>query len=620
MNVLSADKVSKAYSEKWLFKEITFGITKGEKIALVGANGTGKSTLLKTIAGLIIPDSGEIKTANLHTVGYLSQEPTLNPNLTIEQTLFNFDNEISKTIALYEKAAANIDNNIADFNFYLEEMNRLDAWDYEKKVKQILAKLGIKDLSLSISNLSGGQLKRVALAQLLITQPDILIIDEPTNHLDLVAIEWLETTLNNHQTTLLMVTHDRYFLDNVCTKIFELDKGNLYIHNGKYNQYLESKALRKDILNAEVSKAKNLLTKELEWMRRMPKARGTKSKSRIENFYELEEKANQNLSDSALEISVQATRLGNKIIELHNISKYYDKKILINSFSYLFKKHDRIGLIGQNGVGKSTLLDIITQIIPPDAGTVTYGSTLKIGYYTQHTSNLNTQNKIIEEVKEIAEYVTLGDGKQITVSKLLDMFLFPPAFQQTPIHKLSGGERRRLQLLKVLVTNPNFLILDEPTNDLDIDTLNILEDFLAHFKGCLLLVSHDRYFIDNLVDHLFVFEDNGFIRDFHGNYTDYIQWKTEQTTTFTKEVIAKKEKPTTTPKTKQKLSFKEQQELEQLGKELEKLETEKMLLTEKLSIGSTNPNEITEWALQLEDTNNQIDEKSMRWLTLSEFI
>ena len=622
MNLLSVDQLSKAYTEKWLFKNISFGIAKGEKLALVGANGTGKSTLLKTIAGLIKQDSGELQLANGCSVGYLPQEPELDENKTIQQTIFSSDNPTVKIINEYEAAILDIEASGDRMQFLLDEMSRLDAWEFEKRSKQILSKLGISDVEVLNKSLSGGQRKRVALAQLLLLNPDLIIMDEPTNHLDLEAIEWLENLLTAHQISLLMVTHDRYFLDNVSNQILELDRGNLYIHKGNYAYFLEKKSMRETIHAAEVSKARNLMVKELEWMRRMPKARGTKSKSRIEAFYDLKEVATQNLNQNELEISVQTTRLGNKIIELHNISKQFDDLNIIQNFSYIFKKKDRIGVVGKNGIGKSTFLDLLTQTQAPSSGEVIHGSTLKIGYYTQHTNNLNNENRIIDEVKEIAEYVTLGTGEQVAVSKLLDMFLFPPSVQHTPISKLSGGERRRLQLLKVLVSNPNFLILDEPTNDLDIDTLNVLEDFLSEFAGCLLLVSHDRYFMDNLVEHLFVFEGEGKIKDFYGNYTDYKDQKAEisseakKTETKSSTVAA----PTVVESKKKKASFKEQQEYKNLETEIAQLERLKLELTNKLNNGSSSHSELAEWALAIEKANLQIDEKSLRWLELGEIM
>ncbi len=622
MNLLSVDNLSKAFTEKWLFKNISFGIAKGEKLALVGANGTGKSTLLKTIAGMIKPDNGELKLANGCTVGYLPQEPELDDNKTILETIFSSENPTVKIINEYEAAILDIEASGDRMQFLLDEMSRLDAWEFEKKSKQILSKLGIVKTDVLNSSLSGGQRKRVALAQLLLVNPDLIIMDEPTNHLDLEAIEWLENLLTAHQISLLMVTHDRYFLDNVSSQILELDRGNLYIHKGNYAYFLEKKSMRENIQAAEVSKARNLMVKELEWMRRMPKARGTKSKSRIEAFYDLKEVATQNLNQNELEISVQTTRLGNKIIEAHQVSMNFGDLKIIEDFSYIFKKKDRIGVVGKNGVGKSTFLDLLTQTQLPSSGEVIHGSTLKIGYYTQHTNNLNNDNRIIDEVKEIAEYVTLGTGEQVAVSKLLDMFLFPPNVQHTPISKLSGGERRRLQLLKVLVSNPNFLILDEPTNDLDIDTLNVLEDFLTEFAGCLLLVSHDRYFMDNLVEHLFVFEGDGKVKDFYGNYTDYKDQKKEiepeEKKVINTNVQAKTSETVQKEIVKKKMSFKEQQEFKTLETEIEALEQQKLKLTEQLNSGSGNHNELIEWAKNIEQISETLELKTLRWLELSE--
>mgnify|MGYP001435571130 CR=1 FL=1 len=624
MNLLSADAISKAYTERWLFKNIGFGLAKGEKLALVGSNGTGKSTLLKVIAGFIEPDEGKVACATGVSFGYLPQEPELESGKSIEDSLFGQDNPVLNLVKRYEMAIQQSDFNPDDMQHLLEEMDRYEAWDFEKKAHQILAKLGIHDLKLKNDSLSGGQKKRVALARLLLQNPDILILDEPTNHLDLQAIEWLENILNGHAISLIMVTHDRYFLDNVATQILELERGKMYIHHGNYAYYLEKKSQREAVEQAEVSKARNLLVRELEWMRRMPKARGTKSKSRIEAYYDLKEVASRDLSQKELEISVQAVRLGNKIIETHNISKQYGDKIIVKDFSYIFKKRDRIGIVGQNGTGKSTLLNLLTQQINPDKGEVIHGSTLKIGYYTQHSADLDNNNRIIDEVRQIADFVTLGNGESIPVSKLLDMFLFPPAMQYTPVSKLSGGERRRLQLLKILVTNPNFLILDEPTNDLDIDTLNVLEDFLSNFDGCLLLVSHDRYFMDKLVDHIFAFEGQGKIRDFYGNYTDYREFADSETPAETQNKPKNEpDKPVVTASTtkvenKRKLSYKEQRELESLSLEIETLENRKKELDGLMNSGSNDHNALQSWAEELSKINDELDTKGMRWLELSE--
>lgn len=622
MNLLSADQISKSFTERWLFNQISFGLAKGEKLALVGSNGTGKSTLLKTISGFIQPDGGNVSLAKGITLGYLPQEPELEDHLSIEESIFSDKNPILNLVKQYELAINDVDFPADKMQHLLEEMDRYDAWDFEKKAHQILAKLGITNLKQANNSLSGGQKKRVALAKLLILQPDIIIMDEPTNHLDLEAIEWLEHLLNAHNISLIMVTHDRYFLDNVATHILELDRGKLYVHHGNYAYYLEKKAQRDAVVEAEISKARNLMAKELEWMRRMPKARGTKSKSRIEAFYDLKDKATQDISKKELDISVQSVRLGNKIIEADHIGMSYGDKLLIDDFSYIFKKKDRIGIIGQNGMGKTTLLDILTEQVTPKKGSIIHGPTLKIGYYTQHSNDLNNDNRIIDEVKQIAEYVTLGNGETVSVSKLLDMFLFPPAMQYTPVSKLSGGERRRLQLLKVLVTNPNFLILDEPTNDLDIDTLNVLEDFLLNYDGCLMLVSHDRYFMDKLVDHLFVFEGQGKILDFYGNYTDYREYADEK-------IIEEKTKPATstsaatateikTEKPKKKLSFKEQKEFNDLEVEIPKLEARKKELNDLLNAGNTDHEVLSNWAKEIGEIDSALDEKSLRWLELSE--
>ena len=618
MNLISAANISKAYTERWLFKDISFGLAKGEKLALVGSNGTGKSTLLKVICGQILPDGGEVGKTKGLIFGYLPQEPELDPNKTIEESLFSDSNPVLNLVKEYEKAIIDVDYPADKMQHILEEMERFNAWDFEQKAAQILGKLGIHNLKQRNDSLSGGQKKRVALAQLLIQQPDVLILDEPTNHLDLQAIEWLENLLNAHNISLIMVTHDRYFLDNVATHILELERGKLYIHKGNYAFYLEKKSQREAVFATEVARARNLMSKELEWMRRMPKARGTKSKSRIEAFYELKDKASVDLSKKEIEISVRTSRLGNKIIEAEHVSMTYGNNCLVDDFTYLFKKNDRIGVVGRNGVGKSTLLDLLTGEIKPSKGEIIHGPTLKIGYYTQHSNDLNDDNRIIEEVKQIAEYVTLGNGEQVSVSKLLDMFLFPPSMQHTPVAKLSGGERRRLQLLKVLVSNPNFLILDEPTNDLDIDTLNILEDFLVGFDGCLLLVSHDRYFMDKLVEHLFVFEENGKILDYYGNYTDYREEADQVVAAPVIEVKPIEASSNVASQSKKKLSFKEQKELETIEKDLETFEGRKAELNNLLISGSTDHVVLKQWADEIADLDKKISLNSDRWLELSE--
>ena len=620
MNLLSADQISKAFSEKWLFNQISFGLESGQKLALVGSNGTGKSTLLKVLNGNIIPDHGHVALHSGCSIGYLSQEPDLDPNSTIEDSIFNHDNPMFKVVKAYELALNNEHVTDDEMSRLLEQMDHYNAWDFEKKAQQILGKLGIHDLKTATKQLSGGQKKRVALAQLLLQNPDILLLDEPTNHLDLEAIEWLENHLKSHNISLIMVTHDRYFLDAVATQIIELDRAKVYIHQGNYAFYLEKKQSRASIEASEMAKAKQLLSKELEWMRRMPKARGTKSKSRIQAYHQLEDKVNAEFNAQQIDLSVKSARLGNKIIELDHIFKSYGDQTLIKDFNYLFKKHDRIGIIGKNGVGKSTLLNIMTQTLLPDKGEVVHGPTLKIGYYTQHSNTLTDSNTLHQELSEIADYVTLGGGQQVTVAKLLDMFLFPPAVQHTPIAKLSGGERRRLQLLKVLIEHPNFLILDEPTNDLDIDTLNVLEDFLQDYDGCIVLVSHDRYFMDQLVEHLFVFENDGFIRDFYGNYSDYkLQFndleKPSNKTEEQRPIISSPELIASSPK--KKLTYKEQRELEQIDIKLPQLEASKLAIQNQLNTGSTDHATLLNWSKELEQIQSEIDELTERWLILS---
>lgn len=620
MNVISAENLSKTYSERWLFKEISFGLNQGDKVALVGANGAGKSTLLKIIAGLVATDSGQVKINKDIKYAYLPQEPNFEGDVTIEQVILQEDNVVAETVKAYERAILdpNIDADV--MQDLLNKMDQYDAWEYETNVSQILGKLGLNDLTVKCASLSGGQKKRVALAKLLLSSPDLIILDEPTNHLDLDAIEWLENRLNAHNVTLIMITHDRYFLDNVANEIFELNAGKLHRHKGKYAYFLEKKAERELMTQATIDKAKNLLVKELEWMRRMPKARGTKAKYRIDAFHDLKDVATQDNSTDEVEINISASRLGNKIIELKKINKSYNGQPFIKDFTYTFKKFERLGIVGKNGVGKSTFLNILTGKVKADDGEIDIGTTLNIGYYTQHSEALNLDNRIIDEVREIAEYVTLGNGDTVSVSKLLEMFLFPPAMQYTPINKLSGGEKRRLLLLKVLVRSPNFLILDEPTNDLDIDTLNVLEQFLETFSGCLILVSHDRYFMDKLVDQLFIFEGDGFIRPYNGNYSDYRNEVAER------EKLAENQKKT--PKVevavappapeKKKLSFKEQKELDDLETTLAKLETEKKDFENKLNSPSAKPQELVDWAKQIAKITEQIDEKTLRWLELSE--
>lgn len=620
MNIISAENLSKSYSEKWLFKDISFGLNQGDKVALVGANGAGKSTLLKIIADLVQPDGGQVKINKDITYAYLPQEPNFEGDVTIEQVILQEDNVVSQTVKAYERAILDPDVDADLMQDLLNKMDQYDAWEYESNVAQILGKLGLNDLTIKCSSLSGGQKKRVALAKLLLSSPDLIILDEPTNHLDLDAIEWLENKLNSHNVTLIMITHDRYFLDNVSNEVFELNAGKLYRHKGNYAYFLEKKADREVMTQATIDKAKNLLVKELEWMRRMPKARGTKAKYRIDAFHDLKDVATQDTSKDEVEINIGASRLGNKIIELKKVNKSYDGKPFIKDFTYTFKKFEKLGIVGKNGVGKSTFLNILTGKTQPDSGEIDLGTTLNIGYYTQHSDALNLDNRIIDEVREIAEYVTLGNGDTVSVSKLLEMFLFPPAMQYTPIHKLSGGEKRRLLLLKVLVKSPNFLILDEPTNDLDIDTLNVLEQFLESFGGCLILVSHDRYFMDKLVEQLFIFEGDGFIRPYNGNYSDYRNEIAElEKQAENQKKAPKVEAIVAAPVVeKKKLSFKEQKELQDLEADMAQMEAQKKELEAKLNSSTAKPQELVDWAEQIARLTEKIEDKTLRWLELSE--
>jgi len=620
LNLLSAESVAKTFNDKWLFKDITLGISVGEKFALVGNNGVGKSTLLRILTGEIQPDAGKLSVREGCRIGYLTQQPTIPADVSVKNVLFSDTNEVARVVKEYEDCIHHPDTDPDRMQAVLEKMEELKAWDYEAKVHEVIGKLGVPDLDKSFGELSGGQKKRIFLAQLLLQEPDLMIMDEPTNHLDLQAIEWLENFLQGNSITLIMVTHDRYFLDAVATEIIEIDRGQLFRYKGNYAYFLEKKEQREEILKAEVSKARNLLKKELEWMRRQPKARGTKAKYRIEAFYDLQEKASQDLRRDKLELDIKEARQGGKILELEHVSKSFGNLPIVKNFSYIFKKHDRIGIVGSNGVGKSTFLDMLTGRIKPDRGHVVPGVTTKFGYFTQEAISLNPNNRLIEEVKSIAEFITLSDGSQISASKFLDQFLFPPEKQYNYISKLSGGEKKRLQLLKLLVTNPNFLILDEPTNDFDIDTLNVLEDFLDKFSGCLLLVSHDRYFMDHLVNQLFVFEGEGSIRLFNGNYSDYRDWLEERDSEVSSVPVKEKVTELREEPQKKKASFKEKQEYAKLQEEIDSLERRKASLIELLNTGSTNHAELQQWSNEVQQITQLVEEKTLRWLALSEIV
>ena len=585
---------------------------------MVGENGTGKSTLLKILTGQIKSDSGVVSMREGIKFGYLTQQPNVADILTVKEILFDDKNKVAQAVREYEDCLHHPEVSAERMQRALEKMEELNAWDYDAKVQEITGRLGITDLDQKFGELSGGQRKRIFLAQMLLTEPDLIIMDEPTNHLDLEAIEWLEKYLSGQNMTVLMVTHDRYFLDNVSKVVLELDRGKLYRYVGNYAYFLEKKQEREEMLKTEVSKARNLLKKELDWMRKQPRARGTKAKYRIEAFYELQDKASVNLKKDKLELDLKEARQGGKILELHNVSKSYGDKKMVEKFSYVFKKKDRIGIVGKNGIGKSTFLDMLTGKSKPTSGEIIPGVTTKVGYFTQEVQTLTLTNRVIEEVKNIAEFITLSDGSQISASKFLDNFLFPPEKQYNIIEKLSGGEKKRLQLLKVLVTNPNFLILDEPTNDFDIDTLNVLEDFLDKFTGCMVLVSHDRYFMDHLVDQLFIFEGEGKIKPFNGNYSDYRDYL-EEIETSTKSVQSTDNQVLKIEvKIKKGLSYNEKIELEKLPAEIEKMETEKVQLTEQLNAGSTDHEVLTKLAIQIQELGNSIEEKTARWLELSE--
>lgn len=628
MNYLSVEGLTKSFDEKQLFEDISFGLDQGQKAALVGVNGVGKSTLLKVIAGKESQDKGIVSFRKGLVVSMLSQHPDFNPEKKIIEAVFSEEKEELNVIRDYELALQKTEldpENAPDITPLIEKMDALNAWEYEHQIKAILGQLGIHDLEQKMGDLSGGQKKRVALAQALVVNPDFLILDEPTNHLDLAIIEWLENYLAAANLTLLMVTHDRYFLDRVTNEIIEIDRGDITRYKGNYGQFLEKKAERIEMEAASVDKAKNLFKTELEWMRRQPKARGTKAKYRVDAFEDVKAKAHSGAVSQKMEVNLSGERQGKKILELDHISKSYEGLALLDDFSYVFKRKEKVGIIGPNGVGKSTFLNILAQKVKPDSGDIEIGQTTKFGYYTQDETIFDPGKKVLDIVKEVAEFIKLENGSEITASQLLNQFLFPPKMQHNFVGKLSGGEKRRLQLLRVLMANPNFLILDEPTNDLDITTLNVLEDYLQNFAGCLMIVSHDRYFMDRLVDHLFVFEGEGKIRDYPGNYTDYrskegvpvadIKQKQRQTD-------LDRQTPETKPqdlgiKPGRKLSYNEQRELDQLDKEIPKLEKEKVGLQEAMN-QETEYEKLQEISDQLQMLESELEEKEMRWLELSQ--
>ena len=634
MNLLSINNLSKAYGAKVLFNKISFGINYGEKVALVAKNGSGKTTLFQILKGIEIADEGEVAFRKDITVGFLEQNFSFDESLTIQQLVDTADNKFVRCIRNYDAVIKLSETDLSDqaadkLEAALNEMNLIDAWDYEKNILEILSKLEIRDTTRVISTLSGGQKKRVALALTLINKPNLIIMDEPTNHLDIEMIEWLENYLQDGSLSILLVTHDRYFLDEVCDKIIEIDNHELYEYKGNFDYYLEKKAEREQIKDAEIDKARNLYRKEVVWVRKMPKARGTKSKSRVDAFYEIEKKAKQKRIEKKIELTVKMERMGSKIVELHKITKNYPNKVILSEpFTYTFIPGEKIGVVGKNGVGKTTLLNIIQGKEEVDFGKVALGETIVFGYYSQGGMIINVDKRIIEIIQDIAEYIPLANGASLTASQLLTRFNFSPNVQHSYAHTLSGGEKRRLFLLTVLMKNPNFLILDEPTNDLDIVTLQTLEDFLEEFKGCVLIVSHDRYFIDRLVDHTFVLEGDGTIKDYPGNYTEYRNWKSEQKEEEKENL--KNAKPIEIPvplkapvvseikPAIKKRSFKSQKELDDLETDISILEEQKLRLSDELASGVTDYNEIQRLSEALKKISEELDVKSMRWLEIQE--
>ncbi len=623
---LQVDGLTKRIGDRILFDGISFGIAEGQRVGLIAKNGTGKSTLLNIISGKDGYEEGDVTFRRDLSVGYLEQTPFYPPDLTVIEACFSHGNAVTNLIREYEDCMNTPGH--PRLEEILDRMEREKAWDYETRAKQILSQLKITSFNQKISTLSGGQLKRVALANVLITEPDLLILDEPTNHLDLDMIEWLEDYLKRSKLSLLMVTHDRYFLDRVCSLILELDDCTMYTYKGNYSYYLEKRQERINVANAEIARANNLYRTELDWMRRMPCARGHKARYREEAFYELEKVAKRRITEQSVSLEVKSSYIGSKIFEADYISKSYgEDKVILKEFFYNFARYEKMGVVGNNGTGKSTFIKMILGLVKPDSGRIVVGETVKFGYYSQDGLAFDEQMKVIDVVRGIAEYIDLGGGKHLSAMQFLQHFMFSPKDQQNYVYKLSGGERRRLYLCTVLMQNPNFLVLDEPTNDLDIVTLQVLEEYLRNFKGCVIVVSHDRYFMDKVVDHLLVFQGQGDVRDFPGNYTQYREWK-EEKLKFERERQKgqpDRAKPVTVQKTaspereaKKKLSFKERREMEMLEVEIAALEEEKKQIEEALCSGALSVEELTEKSRRLPLLNEDLDEKSMRWLELSE--
>lgn len=619
-NLLQVENLTKSFGVNSLFDDINFTINEGEKVGLIAKNGTGKSTLLSIIAGDDTPDDGKLIFKNDVTIGYLKQLPQFEPHLSVMDTCLIGDDDQSKAIRQYENAL--IDGNNEEMTKAIQAMDLASAWDYEERFKQILSQLKIDDFKQRISELSGGQIKRVALAKILISNPQFLILDEPTNHLDIDMIEWLEAYLSRSRMTILMVTHDRYFLDKICSKILELDQKSIYGYDGNYNYYLEKRAERIDAQNAAVEKARNLLRTEIEWMLRQPQARAHKAQYRIDAFYDLKERAQSRNDKGDVELSVKAGYIGKKIFVAHHVSKSFDGKVILNDFNYIFSRYEKLGIVGDNGVGKSTFIKLLLDRIQPDSGYFEIGETVKFGYYSQEGIHFDEGKKVIDAIRDVAEHIYFDEKHHYSASQFLQLFLFSPTDQQKLIEKLSGGEKRRLYLAMVLMSKPNFLILDEPTNDLDIQTLEILEDYLSKFSGCLIVISHDRFFMDRCVDHTFVFMGDGVIKDFPGNYSEYRSWKEvhekEGVTAQKQKAESKPSKPRNNNRdNSQKLTFKEKREFEELTESIERLTKEKEELFNLFNSGEQIDDVATK-ASRFEEVKDLLDEMELRWLELSE--
>ena len=617
MNYLNVENISKSYGELSLFENLSFSIHKDQKIAFIAKNGTGKTTILNILSGKDTPDSGQVIYRNDLRTTFLSQEPVLDQSLTVKETILKSDNPILKVIKTYHTALEDPENSKL-YQTAFDDMERYQAWDYETQYTQILHKLKLVDLNQKVGELSGGQQKRLALADTLLSKPDLLILDEPTNHLDLEMIEWLETFFAKENITIFMVTHDRYFLERVCSEIIELDEGSIYNYKGNYSYFLEKKEERIEREAIKTNKSRQLFKKELGWMRRQPKARTTKSKSRIDDFYIIKEQASKRRNDHEIQLEINMERLGSKILEIYKVSKAYDEKLILDKFEYVFQRGERIGIIGKNGTGKSTFLNMITGRIKPDSGKIILGETIKFGYYTQNGIKAKPMQKVIDVVKDYGEYIPLTKGKQISAQQLLERFLFSRKKQYDFVEKLSGGERKRLYLCTVLIQNPNFLILDEPTNDLDIITLNVLENFLLDFPGCLLVVSHDRYFMDKIVDHLFVFRGKGLVDNFPGNYSDYRTYEDSISLVSDQKKMVKTSKPISTKQSLTKLSFNEQKELKNIESKLESLEFDKKELESQFLVEDISIDTIELLSMNLKKILEVIEEKEQRWIDLNE--